>query len=79
MSPCSPECTKDYVQFYYGNELTSSNIVRFSGTSEGRICDNRGYSLIYTIFSDVVTVLFHTDASGSGRQGLDLTLTAVGN
>ena len=67
------------MQIYYGTELTSNNVARFSGTTDGRICDNRGYTLTYTIFTDVVTLLFHTDGSGSGRSGLSVTFTAIGN
>lgn len=67
------------MQIYYGTELNSANLARFSGTTEGRICDNLGYtSLIYTIYSETVTVYFHTDASGSGTRGLEVTFTAVG-
>lgn len=75
----SSGCSKDYVQMYYGTELTSNNVVQFSQNAEGRICDNRGYTLTYTIFTDVVTVFFHTDGSGSGRRGLSVTFTAIGN
>lgn len=75
----SPGCTKDYVQIYYGTELTSNNVARFQGTTDGRICDNRGFTQTYSIFTDLVTLYFHTDGSGSGRRGLSVTLTAIGN
>lgn len=74
----STGCTKDYVQIYYGTELTSSNVARFSGSTEGRLCDNRGFTWTYTLFTDVVTVYYRTDGSGGGR-GLQVTFTAQGN
>ena len=74
----SSQCTKDYVQIYYGNDLTSSNIARFSGSYEGRICDDRGYNLFYTIFDTTITVVIHTDSSGSRNRGVNVTFTARG-
>lgn len=76
---CSTRCTKDYVQFYYGTTLNSNNIVRISGTTDGRICDNRGYTLTYRMYTELITVYFHTDGSGSGSRGLDLSFNAIGN
>ena len=67
------------MQIYYGTELTSGNVARFSGTTNGRICDSRGYTLTYTIFTDIVTLYFRTDGSGSGTRGLHATFTAIGN
>ena len=67
------------MQIYYGTELTSNNVAPFSGTTGGRICDNRGYTLTYTIFKEVVTLYYHTDGSGSGTRGLHVTFTAIGN
>ena len=74
----SNQCTKDYVQIYYEAELNPANVARFSGTTQGRICDNRGYNLRYTIFDTTVTVFIHTDSSGSGNRGVNVTFTAIG-
>ena len=80
--PChyhsSSECTKDYVQFYYGNSVNGANLVRYQHLTEGRICDRQDGRYIYSIFSETVTVFFHTDRSGSGRRGLKISFTAQG-
>ena len=47
-------------------------------TPEGRICSSRGYNLLITLPTDVITLYFHTDGSGSGRNGLYANFTAVG-
>ena len=46
--------------------------------SDGRLCDNRGYTLTMTRYYDYMTVYFHTDGYRSGRRGLNVTFTAIG-
>ena len=59
--------------------LTSSTFISYGlQTPEGRFCDNRGYTLTLSIPYDIMTVYFHTDGSGSGTRGLNVTFTAIG-
>ena len=67
------------MQFYYGTELTSHNVVQFYGTTDGRLCDDDGYTWTYIIYGEEVILLFHTDASGSGTQALEVSFAAQGN
>lgn len=75
----SAGCSKDYVQFYYGNSLESADLVRYSGYVEGRFCNARDGYFLYSLYTDTVTVYFHTDGSGSGNRGLKVSFTAKGN
>ena len=82
----SAGCSKDYMEVYVRNRLISERLVMsstFQGygiqTTAGRFCDNRGYSFSLERYSvDFMTVYFHTDGSGSGSTGLNVTFTAVG-
>ena len=73
----STGCTKDYVQFYFGNSLHSGDLARYSGYIDGRICDRQAGNYFYTL-NEMATVFFHTDGSGSGSQGFRLSFEAVG-
>ena len=74
----SAGCSKDYVQMYFGNDLNSGNLVGFFGYSNGRICDDRDSFRRFYVYTDHLTVYFHTDGSGSGRRGLEVSFTARG-
>ena len=73
------------MELYFTNTLISERILTSSSfisyglqTPEGRLCDNRGYSLTLNIPYDILTVYFHTDGSGSGARGLNVSFTAIG-
>ena len=66
------------MQFYYGNSLNSADLVRYSGYVEGRLCNAQDGRFLYSLFSQTVTVFFHTDGSGSGSRGLQISFTALG-
>ena len=73
---CSPGCSKDYVQFYHGSLLNNVNLVGYS--VNGRICSPYARQSLYILHSEVATVYFHTDGSGSGDRGLQVSFTAIG-
>ena len=59
--------------------LTSSTFISYGlQTPEGRFCDNRNYTLTINIPYDIMTVYFHTDGSGSGARGLNVSFIAIG-
>jgi hypothetical protein len=72
-------CTKDYVQFYRGNSLRSEDLVVYlmHADNNGRFCDSKSGLFLYTL-SEMATVFLHTDGSGSGSQGFQLSFKAVG-
>ena len=84
----STECSKDFVEIYTRNRLTTWQREVFSEfvgvniqTPEGRLCDERGITLIInSLSSDHMLVYIHTDDSGTGRRsaGLNVTFTGVG-
>ena len=84
----SPECSNDFVEVYTRRRLTNWQREIFSvftfhniQTQEGRMCDERGITLIITSnSSDIMLVYIHMDDSGSGRnlRGLNVIFTAVG-
>ena len=66
------------MQFYYDNSLRSEDLVRYSGYVEGRICDSQSGRFLYSLLTETATVFFHTDESGSGSQGFQLSFKAIG-
>ena len=73
------------MEVYVRNRLISERRVMsstFQGhgiqTTGGRFCDNRGYTFSLERDVDFMTVYFHTDGSGRGRRGLNVTFTAIG-
>lgn len=66
------------MQFYYDNSLHRYNLVRYSGYVDGRICDSQSGRFLYTLLTETATVFFHTDASGSGSRGFELSFKAMG-
>ena len=82
----SAGCSKDYIELYVSNILVSERRLPgystfiFYGiqTSEGRFCNDRNYTLNINTPYDFMTVYFHTDGSGSGVRGLNVSFTAVG-
>ena len=78
-------CSKDYIEIYDGTDLVSNKKVISSDfqqaglqTPEGCICDNRGYTLVINMHTDVATLYLHTNGSGFRSRGLYATFTAVG-
>ena len=66
------------MQFYYGNSLHSDDLARYSGNVGGRICESQAGNFSYSIPTEVATVFFHTDRSGSGSQAFQLLYKAIG-
>ena len=66
------------MQFYYGDSLHSDDLVRYSGYVGGRICDSQAGNFSYSIPTEVATVFFHTDRSGSGSHAFQLLFKAIG-
>ena len=54
-------CTEDCIQFYKGATVSSRNLIRFYGTSEGRF-SNREESMSFSFgYDKIVTVYYHTN------------------
>ena len=72
-TPTSIGCSKDYIRLYPRNRLISE-------LGGSRFCRNvyRGHPLNSEIYTDFMTVYFHTDGSGNGGSGLNIRFTAIG-
>ena len=66
------------MQFYYGNSLHRSDLISYSRYVDGRICDSLSAQFRYSLYIDTVTVLLHTDESGVGNRGFELSFKAIG-
>ena len=55
------DCTEDYIQFYVGATLSSSNLIRYYGISKGRFCNRRESMFFSFDYDRIVTVYYRTN------------------
>ena len=72
----SASCLKDYVQIFYGVSTSDSDLAQFS--SNGKLC--KRYYDTYYVYTNLITVRYHTDGSNSGGsvRGLRVSYEARG-
>ena len=54
-------CTEDYVQIYRGASTSSSDLIRYGGFTDGRICNREDTRFTFFTTERIVTVYYRTN------------------